>query len=137
MSQENVAVVRRLYERVPDLADPATTEAVVAELFDPAVHLDLTRRVFNPASYDGHEGVLRSLGEIREIWERFLVRPERFIDAGDEVLVIETVEGRGRTAGVEVVGRSASLYALKHGRVVRLVVYESPSEGLEALGLRE
>jgi hypothetical protein len=137
MSQENVAVVCRLYERVPDLADPATTEAVVAELFDPGVHLDLTRRVFNPASYHGHEGVLRSLGEIREIWERFLLRPERFIDAGDEVLVIETVEGRGRAGGVEVVDRSASLYELKNGRVIRLVVYESPSEGLAALGLRE
>jgi ketosteroid isomerase-like protein len=137
MSQENVAVVRRLYERFPDLAGSPPVAAEVKEFFDPAVHLDLTRRIFNPASYHGYEGLLASLREVREVWERYILLPEQFIEAGPEVLVIVTAQGRGRGSGVDVLNRSASLFALRNGRIVRLVVYENPSEALEAAGLRE
>jgi hypothetical protein len=37
---------------------------------------------------------------------------------------------------VEIVDRSASVYTLRDGRVVRLVVYGEPSEALEAVGLQ-
>jgi ketosteroid isomerase-like protein len=80
---------------------------------------------------------MESLGELREIWGRFLLRPERFIDAGDEVLVLETAHGRGRAGGVEVLTRSASRYAMEGGRIVRLTIYEDPSVALDAMGLRE
>ena len=96
MAEENLRIVRQLYERFPDLADPEPVEAVIEALFAPEVHLDMTRRVFNPASYDGHDGLRRALVELRETWEQFLLRPERFLEAGSEVVVVETVEGRGR-----------------------------------------
>jgi hypothetical protein len=38
---------------------------------------------------------------------------------------------------VEIVDRSASVYTLRNGSVVRLVVYGEPSEALEAVRLRE
>jgi ketosteroid isomerase-like protein len=137
MSQDNVAVIRRLYELFPDLAGPAPGEELLAEYFDPAIHIDMTRRVFNPATYHGYDGLLRSLGELREVWEQFVLRPERFFDAGDDVLVLETAHGRGRGGGVDVLNRSASRYSMHGGRIVHLVVYEDRSEALHALGLRE
>lgn len=137
MSQESVDVVRRVYEGFGrDLAAPIG-EADLVELVDPDVHLDLTRRTFNPASYDGYAGMLRGREDIRQIWDQWLVQPERFIPAGDRVIVVETVTGRGRGSGVEIVDRSWSSFSLRDGRIVRIVVYFDGDEALEAAGLDE
>jgi ketosteroid isomerase-like protein len=136
MSYENVEVIKRAHERLfGDLAAFRGTAADLAEFCAPEVHLDQTRRVLNPASYDGYEGLLRGLGEVRDAWERFTLEPERFIDAGDRVVVIHRVRARGRGSGVELEARSASVYTLRDGRVVRLVVYDEPSDALESVGL--
>ena len=97
--------------------------------------MDQTRRALNPATYHGYEGVQRGMEEIGEAWERFSLEPERFIEAGDQVVVVETVRGMGRGSGVKVVNRAGSIYTLRAGRIVGLVVYWDPSEALEAAGL--
>jgi ketosteroid isomerase-like protein len=138
MSQENVEVVRLAYQHfLHDLADPPGDEAGLAELFDPEIHIDQTRRVLNPATYDGYQGIRRALGEAREAWEAFSVQPERFIEADDRVAVIETIHARGRGSGVEIVDRSASVYTLRNGRIRLVVVYRDPAEALNAVGLRD
>jgi ketosteroid isomerase-like protein len=138
MSQDDVAVIKRAHERLfGDLAGFRGGAADLAEFCDPEVHVDQTRRVLNPASYDGYEGLIRAFSEVRDAWEQFALEPEQFIDAGDRVVVIHRVRARGRGSGVEIVDRSASVYTLRNGRVVRLVVYGEPSEALEAAGLRE
>jgi ketosteroid isomerase-like protein len=137
MSQENVEVIKRAHERLfGDLAGFRGVAADLAKFCDPEVHVDQTRRVLNPASYDGYEGLVRAFTEVRDAWEQFALEPEQFIDAGDRVVVIHRVRARGRGSGVEIVARSASVYTLRDGRVVRLVVYGEPSEALEAVGLR-
>jgi ketosteroid isomerase-like protein len=134
MSEDNVAVVRRLYELFPDLAAGPPPPGVL-ELFDPDVKVDQTRNVFNPASYEGRDGLLRSLAVVGETWERFVLEPERFVEAGDHVVVIQLVRARGLGGGVEVPGRSATLHTLRGGRVVYLAVYPDPDEGLRAAGV--
>jgi ketosteroid isomerase-like protein len=137
MSQENVEVIKRAHERLfGDLAAFRGAAADLAEFCHPEVHVDQTRRVLNPASYDGYEGLIRAFTEVRDAWEQFALEPEQFIDAGDRVVVVHRVRARGRGSGVEIVDRSASLYTLRDGRVVRLVIYGEPSEALEAVGLR-
>ena len=134
MSRDNVAVVRELYERFPDLAaGPPPPE--VLELFDPEIRLDQTRNVFNPASYEGHDAVVRALASVRETWESFVLEPERFIESGDHVVVINSVRARGLGGGVEVLDRSATLHTLRDGKVVFLAVYPDPDEGLRAAGI--
>jgi len=138
MSQENVEVIRRAHDGV--LADLAAFRGEAADLEEfchPDVHVDQTRRVFNPARYDGCEAVVQALREVREAWEQFALEPEQFIDAGDRVVVIHRARARGRGSGLEIVARSATVYTLRNGRVVRLVVYNEPSEALEAVGLSE
>jgi ketosteroid isomerase-like protein len=134
MSRDNLAVVRRLYERFPDLAAGPPPPDLL-ELFDPQVRLDQTRNVFNPASYEGHAGVLRAVAVVGETWERFVLEPERFMESGDHVVVIQSVRARGLGGGVEVLGRSATLHTLRDGRVVYLAIYPDPDEGLRAAGV--
>jgi ketosteroid isomerase-like protein len=134
MSTQSVEVVRELYERFPDLAAGPPPPDLM-ELFDPEVRLDQSRNVFNPGEFRGREGVLNALSVVRETWERFVLEPERFAQAGDHVVVIHTVRARGRAGGVEVVGRSASLHTMRAGRIVLLAVYPDPEEALREAGL--
>ena len=82
MSQENVEIVRRVY----DATLHGETERVI-ELLDPRIRLDMSERVFNPAVYEGHEGSRRFFAEIDEVWDDFRAEPLEFIDAGENVVV--------------------------------------------------
>src|SRR5947207_13945521 len=88
MSQDNVEVVRRaLIARRSEFAD----------LLDPGLRLDLSERVFNPAVYEGYEGVMRWRADVSDVWESYRSEPEEFFD-GDELVVVFTRE-RGRAKG--------------------------------------
>src|SRR5262249_56970127 len=112
MSRENVEVVREAIELMNQTALDGVSPRLV-EVFARDVEIDMTRRVFNPDTYRGHEGLQRLGREIREVWEEFQITPERFADAGDRVVVIETRRGRGRGSGVEVENRSAVMWTLR------------------------
>lgn len=58
-------------------------------------------------------------------------------DLGDVVLLVASHHGRGRTSGVQVHGQTGYLYGLRDGKVVRVELYPSRAEALEAAGLRE
>ncbi len=88
MSEENVEVVRRVY----DAALRGDIEAVISHL-DPAVRADMSERVFNPDVYEGHDGYRRFVGEIEAVWDDFRIEPLEFIDAGESVVVAHMVRG--------------------------------------------
>src|SRR5215218_1259494 len=113
MSEENVEVVRQLY----DAALRGDTDAVIDQL-DPAVHADMSERVFNPDSYEGHDGYRRFLAETDAVWDDFRVDPLEFIDAGEKVMVSHIVRGRGKESGVEVELPSISVYTVRKGLIV-------------------
>src|ERR1700686_3363623 len=99
MSAENVEIVRELMalrDRARESGEPLTH----TDLLAPDFEIDMSRRVFNPAVYRGIGGVARLNDESRDVWEEFRVVPERFIDAGDRVAVMETSRARGRGSGV-------------------------------------
>jgi hypothetical protein len=79
MSQENVEIVK------------ASVEAWNAADMDalgrahPEIVIDATRRVINPTTYVGIEGLRRMLADMEEIWEEFRVEPLELIDCGDRV----------------------------------------------------
>jgi len=96
----------------------------------------MSRRVFNPAVYHGIDGLLRLNEEIRNVWREFRVVPEQFIDAGDRVVVLETIHARGRGSGVELDTRtSATIWTLRDGRATRVQIGFDRQEALKAVGL--
>ena len=133
----DLEVVRTVYERVlSDLAAPHA-EAAMLELTQPDVEIDLSRQVFNPAVYRGHDEIRASMGDVREAWETFRVTPEQFMEGEDVVLVTEMVHARGRGSGVGITSESASVYRLRDGKLTHITVYRNRSEAFEAAGLPE
>jgi ketosteroid isomerase-like protein len=133
VSQENVEIVRSAFaawvggdrERALDLAHP---EIVV----------DATRRVFNPATYVGVEGVRRMFADMDEVWEEFRPDQLEFIDAGDRVVVIGRAIGKGKSSGVKVERSLAAIWTVRDGRVIRVETsYVDRRAALEAVGLAE
>lgn len=129
MSQENVELVRRALN---------ARRSEFAELLDPTVRLDLSERVFNPAVYEGYEGIMRWHAEVAEVWESYRSEPEEFID-GDEVVVVFTRErGRAKGSGIEVDQHpTALLCRLRRGRVSEIRLYHDRERALRDAGLAE
>jgi ketosteroid isomerase-like protein len=70
------------------------------------------------------------------MFERISVEPDRFIDAGDSVVVPNAAQMRGRH-GVDTVARSTLLFEVRSGRVARICLYQETQKALQAVGLRE
>jgi ketosteroid isomerase-like protein len=122
MAQENVELVRRAL---------MARRSEFVELLDPGVRLDLSERVFNPAVYEGYEGVMRWRADIGDVWESYRSEPEEFF-AGDEVVVVFTRErGRARGSGIEVDQHpTALLCRLRAGRVSEIRLYHDREQAL-------
>lgn len=133
MSQENVEVVRRVW----DAAQRGDTTAVF-ELYDPAIVWEVHYGAPElKGVYEGYEGVRRLFEQWREPFEAYHEHVETLIDAGASVLAGVRLGGRGVTSGAEVDFLSWVLYAVRDGRVIRVDVFGGEDEALEAAGLKE
>jgi ketosteroid isomerase-like protein len=137
MSQENVEVVREVLALRQHMGTTGEPQPRLLELFAPDMTLDMSRRMFNPDVYEGHDGLRRFRREMDEVWEEFLITPEQMIDAGENVIVIESLRSRGRGSGVETRSRSASVWTLSNGQVVHMTMYRDRAEALKAVGLED
>ncbi len=136
MSEENIEVVRRVHESRAEW-NGSSGAALLRELFDPDVRLDMSRRVFNPVVYEGYAGLAQWARDITEVWASFEATVERFADAGDLVVAIVRRRGIGRESGIAVEDHSASIWTLRDGRVVEIRTEFEPAEALAEIGLSE
>jgi uncharacterized protein len=135
MSQENLEIVRRAY----DAWNKGDLETAF-EFLDPDVEVSV------PPDFP-EAGTYRRRGEVRH-WvaeqllpflEEVRAEPERFLDAGDQVVVFVRYFGRGKASGIEVRGAvvDAHVWTLRDGKVQKLQMYQGTEEALEAVGLSE
>ena len=125
MSQENLELVRTIYRL---WGESASTR----HLIDPDLEY------VNPpyAVESGTRRDRRALADIREVYADFRVEPERFVDAGEEIVVIGTARGTS-ASGVEAQWRQGYVWTVRDGRAVRFRWFNQPREALEAVGLED
>jgi len=133
MSRENVEVVRTLYMHWKD--ELFKLDDVVAELLDPDIEWDVSRRTFDPGVYHGHEGIREFVAGLQEVWESERVEPVEFIPAGDEVVVPVRLSFISRTDRQELSANAAHVWTLRDGKVIRHRVFQTKPEALDAVGL--
>jgi uncharacterized protein len=140
MSEENVEIVRRLYERVlaqGAVFSPATVE-LLPEFFDPGVHLhQMSEIVGTRGDFHGYEGLAESAQELFAAWSDLGFIAEEIHPAGDKVAVIARAPAIGRASGASVEWRGAHLWTLRDGRIVKWEVFDDPSDAFRAAGLSE
>jgi ketosteroid isomerase-like protein len=85
----------------------------------------------------GHDAMKRSFERWLDQWEEYGFEPERFIDCGDDVLVISREHGRGRTSGASVSTRHYAVLTIHAGKIARFREFYDEQQALKAAGLLE
>jgi hypothetical protein len=136
MSEENVSLVREMYDVLPDL--PNFDSDAVARLFRD--YADAWFELHLPPDYPEGEQVLRGwegmesfAAGLRETWSEWGFIPERFLDADDRVLVFARLVAVGHESGVPVELETNHLWTVRKSRVTSMWVYRDRTEALEAL----
>jgi ketosteroid isomerase-like protein len=124
VSSENVELVRAIYA--------AWTEGTSARPF-----IDEDIEYVNPsdAVETGTLSGRQSFGLIRDAYDDVEITPERFIDAGDDVVVIATLTGTSREARIPIERRQGYVWTIKDGKAIRFRWFSSPEHAFEALGI--
>ena len=139
MWTKNVEILRRLYAETT--LDPLTVRPELLEEFiDPEIEWTGPREFPDLAeSHYGYAGIATYVTKIAEAFDDYRMAPERFIDAGDDrVLVFSREGGRGKGSGAEVETHlTTHLWTLKNGRAVRMQSYWERADALKAVGLTE
>jgi ketosteroid isomerase-like protein len=107
-----------------------------ADLIDPDIVWDVSRvELPEAASYTGRGELL----DFAELWEESFtaehVEARELLDAGDSVVVVVHHRGRGKASGIEIAQDFAMVWTIRERRAVRVVMYPTREEAVEAAGL--
>jgi ketosteroid isomerase-like protein len=139
----NIELVRRWYAFLPSLGgtDPNDDSAFLDRAFRD--YLDAEYELRLPGGYPegepvfrGREGVAQLAATLRDAWAEWRFEAERFIEAGDKVVVFVRVVAEGSTSRVPIELPDAHVVTLRDGRLTSTCVYRDRSEALEAVGLQ-
>ena len=131
MSQENVEIVRRVYEAVSDGDVGAWFQAA-----DPDIRVYPRSDEPDAADeYRGLDGVMEYLMNWYGQWDVYESEPLEIIDAGEHVLVDTRERGRVERTGVEVEEDFWHSFVVRGGKVKEWHMYDSRAEALKAVGL--
>ena len=136
MSRENVEFVESLLAGVADLdrqAWLATLPELIARFADPDI--EWVEAAIDGRVYHGHEGVQQSFERWLDQWDEFGYEAERFVDRGDDVLVVGQEQGRGMTSGASVSSRHYSVWTVRAGKIARYREFYDEQTALKAVGL--
>jgi ketosteroid isomerase-like protein len=125
MSQQNVEIVRRVYDGWSrgDFSEGA--------VFHPAVEFEMVDWP-HPARSRGVEEMRRTWQTTLSAWDDFRAEADDFVDYGHNVLVLNNIRARGKGSGAEVSAQTATVWTVEAGKVVRLALYWDTALAREA-----
>jgi hypothetical protein len=130
MSHENVEIVRAIY-------DEWLRGGRALDMFDPEMSMLESKTLPGAASAHGIGAVQKYMESFANYWDEIRFEPQEYIDAGEQVVVIARLVGRGKTSGVEVTRTWAYLWTLRERKALRMVGYADRAQAFEAVGLAE
>ena len=132
MSQESVEIVR---QHLRQITDPSR----FGDLLDEEIELDI--RPMTP----GYQGIIHGKDAVIDFWRDYLdtwdehvLEPIEIREAGeDQVVVIHDQRGLGKESGASFELRSATIFTLRDGSLVKLEFFRTPEDALAAAEQRE
>jgi ketosteroid isomerase-like protein len=132
MSQENLEVARRCLE----LFGRGEMEALLRYV-DPAIETNEGAELPGAASYFGHAGLAMAYDHWASQWDDLRIELEELIDAGRDVIAVTRHHGTGRASGAAVQAVVAYVFTVEDGKFVRMRIFNTKTQALEAVGPRE
>jgi ketosteroid isomerase-like protein len=134
VSQENVEIVREIYEHMN-----RRNWAAVLAAYDDEVVLVVHESVGPEAGeFRGRNAVGRWFGDwFLAFGKDYRFELEEVRSLGDRVFVVARHHGHGRSSGAGVEQVNAQLHSLHEGKLVHMELYGSADEALKAVGLEE
>jgi ketosteroid isomerase-like protein len=130
MSAENIEVVRAIY-------DGWLRGELGLERMDPEMSMFEPAAIPGAASALGIDAVRRYMESFANYWEEIRFEPAEYIDAGDRVVVVAHLVGRGKGSGVAVRREWAYVWTVRDGKALRMESYGDRAEAVRAVGLEE
>jgi uncharacterized protein len=124
MSEENVELVRRIYELWGREESVRDLVAEDLEYVNPDYAVEPGTRV--------GRGVL---GSVRDTYPDFAIHIDRYVDAGDDVVALGRFTASGGASGIELTGEQGYIWTVRDGLAVRFQWFQSHREALEAAGM--
>jgi ketosteroid isomerase-like protein len=134
MEQHNVDIVTRASALVSASCQTGVAGEELLALCSPDIRIDASRRVFNPDVYDGRDGMRRMVREVHDAWEDFAETDVEILDAGERVLALHRIIGRGRASGIAVESDGALVCTVRDGLIARVDIYADRGEALASVG---
>ena len=84
--------------------------------------------------YAGHAGINRYFDDVQSAWEDWHVVVERVVEGPDgRVAIVMTMRARGKGSGVSLESRTAHIWTLSDGLLIRNQLFRKPERALEEL----
>jgi hypothetical protein len=129
MSRENVEIVRRWVGAFEHDTD------TFRELMHPTI--EWAPFEANHTVFHGVEGAEEVRTGWLDAWAEHQIEIEEIIDAGDDVVVVMHLVGRGKGSGIEIDVRLYPHIKLRDGKAVYVFEHQDRAEALKAAGLAE
>jgi ketosteroid isomerase-like protein len=146
MSREDVERVRRVYEVDGPFwlpLGPDEERALLDRLFGGDLY-DEQFEVLMPPDYPegaqvyvGRSGMERLIAMLRDSWTAWRFEAERFVDAGDSVVVLVRVVAEGGHSGLAAVQETAHVWTVRDGRLTSIRIYRDRAQALDATGVSD
>jgi ketosteroid isomerase-like protein len=132
MSQENIEIVRRIYDALNRGDwDTAFRDA------HPEFEFTSPPQAPDPGTHRGRDAVEAALQDQLAAYEAWNAEPERFYERGDQVVAFIKVRVRPKGSNAELEIRNGALWTIRDGVALSLRMFPEPEKALEAAGLRE
>lgn len=87
-------------------------------------------------AYLGHDGVRRYFDDVASAWREWRVEVERITEGADgRVAIVMTMHASGKGSGATLAERTAHIWTLADGKLLRNEPYREPEQALRDLGL--
>jgi uncharacterized protein len=130
MSQEDVIRLREGYAAF----NRGDLNAIL-ETLDPEVVFIQAEELPGAEIYRGHEGVRKWLADLTAAFDDLRAEPEELLDAGDRLVALLRLRGRGRGSGAPFEAHVAHVFEVRAGKIVRWKAYMDRATALRAAGL--
>ena len=133
MSHENMEVVRASLE-----AWERGGLDALAEFWDAGIDWRAAEGAPDDAGpINGVDAMRAYLEDWLDDFDELSLELEEVIDAGEHVVAVQRLSGRGKASGIQTEIRFAVVYTIRNGKIVRGREYWERAQAFEALGLRE